>query len=327
MRREALRFLLKITMAITRIDSRHLRYFVAVAEELNFRRAADRLHLAQPALTRQITWLESAMRAQLLIRDKRHVALTPAGRVALEASKKILSELDDLIAKAQHAAQGLTGTLRVGFISYMAYGYLPMILRAFRAEHPNVEIELCELRVTQQLETLIEDRIDVAIMRPLHEDSRVTTKVIARSSYVVALPTGHPLVASQSVQMKDLVAEEIITPPRAPGNSFHGRILRFCADAGFVPALVREASDSQAMLSLVSAGMGVSIVPDAMTNLHTAGVHYRPIKGLNETADIALAWAKDNKSELLKSFVRVATQATALSGSSLIPLADSVSSK
>ena len=232
--------------------------------------------------------------------------------MTLESARKILGDLDDLIPAAQRAAQGLTGTLRVGFISYMAYEYLPLIMRAFRAQHPNVDIELFELRVTQQLEMLLDDRIDVAIMRPLHEDSRIKTMVIARSRYVVALPTGHPLVDAATVHMRDLAADEIITPPRGPGNTFHARILRFCADAGFVPALVREASDSQAMISLVSAGMGVSIVPEAVTKLKTAGVHYRVIEGLNETAEIALAWSSESTNEVLESFVQIAASATQL---------------
>ena len=296
-------------MATTRIDTRHLRNFVAVAEELNFRKAAERLHLAQPALTRQIRWLESAMEVQLLTRDKRHVALTPAGRVTLDRARLILSDLDEMIPVAQRAAQGLSGMIRIGFISYLSYEYLPLIVRAFRAEHPNVDVELSELRVMQQLEMLLDDRIDVAIMRPLHEDSRIDMKIVARLNYVVALPTGHHLLDNESVQMSDLVAEEIITPPRGPGNSFHARILRFCANAGFVPTLVREASDSQAMIGLVGAGMGVSVVPEAVTKLNTAGVHYRPILGLNETADIALAWSKESNSEILQNFIRIATHA------------------
>ena len=194
-----------------RIESRQLRYYVAVAEEASYRRAAERLHIAQPALSRHIKALEGAMGVQLLERSKHHVKPTPAGRVALERARVLLKYMDDLVAAARRAAEGEIGTLRIGFISFVAYEYLPRMLRAFRAQFPDVGIELQEFMVMQQFEMLLDDRIDVAILRPLYKDPRIATRTIARSRFVVALPGDHPCLKKRLVRMADLAGNDALS--------------------------------------------------------------------------------------------------------------------
>lgn len=295
-------------MPSTRIDSRHLRFFVAVCEELNFRKAAERLHLAQPALTRHIQTMETALGVQLFERDKRHVALTSAGRAAFERARQLLRDMDDLVLATQRAARGEIGSLRVGFISFVAYEYLPAILRSFRQEFPDVGVELHEFLVMQQFEMLLDGRIDVAVLRPLYKDSRIATKTIVRSRFVAALRADHPLLRKKSIRMEDLSEEDFVSLPKRLGPSFHAQIMGFCSGAGFLPKVVHAASDAQAVIGLVGAGMGVAVVPESVAKLNTAGVEYRLVNGLPETAEIVLAWRSDNTSEVLKHFVRIGTR-------------------
>ena len=295
-------------MPTSRIDSRHVRYFIAVAEELNFRRAADRLHIAQPALTRQVKALEAAMNLQLLERDKQQVKLTSAGRVVMEHGRAWLEDLQDIVQLARAAAHGEVGRLRIGFISFVAYEYLPRIMRAYRAAYPKVHIELHEFLVMQQFQTVLDGRVDVAVLRPLYQDPRIATRTIVRSRFVVALPSDHRLLKKRTLRMADLAGEEFITLPRTVGPSFHAQIMGFCARAGFEPQVVREASDGQAVIGLVGAGMGVAVVPESVTKLNTAGVQYRVLTGIPETAEIVLAWRKDNDNEALKAFVQMAAK-------------------
>ncbi len=293
-------------MATTRIDSRHLRLYVAVAEELSFRKAAEKLHLAQPAVTRQIQALEAELQVQLLFRNRRHVALTPAGRTALLRSKALLGDLDDLVIATQKASRGVGGTLRVGFISYAAYHYLPLIMKAYRLEFPQIEIEMSEINIMQQFDMLLENQVDVAIVGALYKDSRIAMSTIARLQYVAALPAGHRLLERKTIEIGDLEGEDLITPPKGGANSIQGRILEFCSSAGFIPLVIREASDTQAMIGLVAAGMGVSVVPESVAKLNTNGVFYKPIQGLSKTANISVAWVRENKSEGIGNFVRIA---------------------
>jgi DNA-binding transcriptional LysR family regulator len=246
---------------------------------------------------------------QLLLRDKLRVTLTPAGRVALERARQLLKDQDDLVLATRRAAHGEIGIIRIGFISFVAYEYLPAILRAFRAEVPDVGIELHEFMVMQQFEMLLDNRIDVAVLRPLYEDSRILTQPIVRSRFVVALPAGHRLLRKRSVKMTDLAGEDLVSLPKRIGPSFYGQIMSFCSRAGFVPNVVREASDAQAVIGLVAAGMGVAVVPESVRKLNTDGVEYRLISDIPETAEIVLAWEKANNSEVLKRFVRIAAKA------------------
>jgi DNA-binding transcriptional LysR family regulator len=299
------------------MDVRQLRYFVAVAESLSFRRAADELHIAQPALSRQIQQLEEQLGARLLERDKRSVALTAAGQAVLEHSRTLLAQMQGLPAIAQRAAAGETGRIRVGFISLVAYEFLPALVREFRSRLPQVDVVMHEFPVMHQYEPLMQDRFDVAILRPLLPDPLIATQVIDRARFVVALPRSHPLCRQESLSVADLRSEEFISLPRTNGPSFQAQIVGFCRDAGFCPTVMREVGDSQAMMGMVGAGMGVAIVPEAVRHLKTDGVEYRHLSDLPHRADIVVAWKTAESNPLVHQFVRAAQRA--------FPLADPVS--
>lgn len=298
------------------MEIRQLRYFVAVAESLSFRRASEELHIAQPALSRQIQQLEQRLDARLFERDKRSVSLTAAGLAVLEHARILLSQVQGLPAIAQRAASGQTGRIRVGFISLVAYEFLPTLVREFRSRLPQVDVVMHEFPVMHQYEPLMQDRFDVAILRPLQPDPLVTTQVIDRARFVVALPKSHPLCRQEHLSVADLRREEFISLPRANGPSFQAQIVGFCRDAGFCPTVLREVGDSQAMMGMVGAGMGVAIVPESVRHLKTDGVEYRHLPDLAHRADIVVAWKTAGSNPLVHQFVRAAQRA--------FPLADAV---
>lgn len=287
------------------MDVRQLRYFVAVADELSFRRAADRLHVAQPALSRQIQQLEDRLGVLLVERDKRHVALTPAGDAVLKQARTVLGLMQQLPGLAQRAAAGCSAHLRVGFISLVASEFLPMLVRGFRSEFPNVDVKLNEFQVLQQFEPLLLGDIDVAILRLLKPDAAIASYVIQRQRFVVALPEGTRCAAASRSRSATSRAKTSSRCPRVE-QSFGGLTLRFCRDAGFEPRAMHDVGDSQAMLGMVGAGVGVAIVPEAARHLHTDGVEYRPLNDLEERAEIAIAWRAHDTNPLVGGFVDAA---------------------
>lgn len=298
------------------MEIRQLRYFVAVAESLSFRRAAEELHIAQPALSRQIQQLEQRLDARLFERDKRSVSLTAAGHAVLEHGRVLLSQMQGLPAIAQRAALGQTGRIRIGYISLVAYEFLPTLVREFRSRLPQVDVLMHEFPVMHQYEPLMQDRFDVAILRPLQPDPLIATQLIDRARFVVALPRNHPLCQQERLSVADLRREEFISLPRANGPSFQAQIVGFCRDAGFCPTVLREVDDSQAMMGMVGAGMGVAIVPESVRHLKTDGVEYRHLADLAHRADIVVAWKAAGSNPLVHQFVRAAQRA--------FPLADAV---
>ncbi|MFS8931386.1 LysR substrate-binding domain-containing protein [Cupriavidus taiwanensis] len=290
------------------IDIRQLRYFEAVAECLSFRRASERLHVAQPALTRQVRSLEDALGVRLLERSSQHVSLTPAGEVVLEHARSVLQGIEKLGEAATQADRGSLGTLRIGFISHAAHESLPKIVRSFLRTVQGVEVEFHKFLATQQYETLLSNEVDVALLRPLYSDARVRSQVISRSSFLVAIPKGHPLADKQEISMADLAAETFVTLPSQGGPSFHSEILGYCERAGYVPRRVKEAADLQALIATVGSGIALAIVPESVTNLQVYGVVYKPLSDLNTCAELVVAWRRGDNSKLVKAFIGCAIQ-------------------
>lgn len=288
------------------MEMRRLRYFVAVAEELNFRRAAERLHVAQPALSRQIQDLEASLQLRLFARDRRQVSLTPDGAILLEKARAIVGQMGDLRATAQRLRGNAPPRLRVGFISLVAYELLPATLRRFRETHPGVEVVISEFLVMEQFEPLHSDRFDVVILRPLAIDMSIVSRVIHRARFIAALHQAHPLCAHPTLRVQDLSNEDFISLPDGPGPSFYAQIMGFCASAGFRPTVVHPVGDSQAMMGMVGAGMGVAIVPESVRRLATAGVEYRCLTDIDQRAEIAIAWRKTDENPAIAQFVLAA---------------------
>jgi DNA-binding transcriptional LysR family regulator len=295
------------------VELRHLRYFVAVAEELHFGRAAARLHLAQPPLSRQIRQLEVELGVPLFERSKRHVRLTDAGAVFLVEARAVLAAAEQAAQAARRAARGEVGQLTVGFIGAASYSVLPGIVQAFRARYPSVELVLHEMTTAEQLAALRDGQLGAGLVRPPVADPVLAATTVLREPLVVALPAAHPLAAQRRVAVAALAGEPWVLFPRRLAADLYDQILALCEGAGFRPRLAQEAVQMQTVVRLVGAGVGVSLVPRSAESLHSAGVAYRPLRGAAAEVEMAVAWRRDEESALLRQFLDVA-RATAAPG-------------
>lgn len=299
------------------MELRHLRYFVTLAEELHFRRAAERLHIAQPPLSQQIRQLEKELGFELFHRTKRNVQLTEAGQVFLGEVQQILSQLQQAIQIGQQTSRGEIGQLVVGFVSSAAYNILPTILRTFRSSVPGVSIELHELTTDQQLKWLRESRMDVGFLRPPVEENRFSCETIFQEPLMVALPETHLLASQSDVCLTSLANEPFILFPRILAPGLYDLIISLCQQAGFSPKVVQEAIQMQTIVSLVAAEMGVAIVPASLQNLQRIGVVYKtlqePTPKVAFVADvgaaIAMIWRKNETSPTVLKLVEIVKQA------------------
>jgi DNA-binding transcriptional LysR family regulator len=287
------------------IELRHLRYFITVAEELHFGRAAERLHMAQPPLSQQIRQLETQLGFQLFYRTKRSVRLTEAGQVFLDYCHQIMAQLEQGIQAGQQASRGEIGKLSIGFVSSTAYSVLPDLLQQFRNQFPGVALTLRELTTDQQVQWLHDKRIDVGFLRPPVEDPAFQQVIVLREPLVVALPERHPLAAVSKVALKSLTSEPFILFPRRLATGLYDQIISLCQQAQFSPRVVQEAIQIQTIISLVAAEMGIAIVPVSIQNLQRTGVVYRPLQEPTPEAAIAVVWRQADSSPTLAQFLQV----------------------
>jgi DNA-binding transcriptional LysR family regulator len=285
------------------MELRHLRYFVTLAEELHFGRAADRLHIAQPPLSQQIRQLELELGFQLFHRTKRTVRLTDAGQVFLAEVQQILNHLDRAIQTGRQTSRGEIGQLVIGFVSSAAYNVLPQLLALFRADAPEVTIALHELTTDQQLDWLREGRIDIGVLRPPVEDAIFGTATIFRESLVLALPENHPLTQHPLISLRSLSQEPFIVFPRSFAPTLYDTIISLCQQAGFSPTVVQEAIQMQTIVSLVAANLGIAIVPASLQHLQRTGVVYKAIEEPVPEIETMLAWRRSEPSMTVQRFL------------------------
>lgn len=298
------------------MELRHLRYFVAVAEELHFGRAAQRLNIAQPPLSRQIKDLERELEADLFERLPRGVQLTAAGRAFLPQARLTLAQAERARRSAQRAAQGETGRLRVGFIDAATYpGVLPGVLAFFRMHLPLVGLSLFEMDSAEQEEALREGRIDIGILQspPADADRWLHLEEVYRDNLVAAIPKSHRRAGRAKLALGDLAAEAFVMFTRTVDPALYDEILARCRGTGFSPRIVQEAAAWQTLSGLVSAGVGVAFVPEALSRIRRPGVVFRPVRGLQVRMRIFAAWKASERSPVRDRFVTVLR---ALSGAS-----------
>jgi len=305
------------------MELRHLRYFVAVAEELNFTRAAERLHIAQPPLSQQIRQLEDELGVALFHRTKHSVRLTDPGRAVLEEARRTLAQAERVAVTARRSAQGLAGDLNVGFSSSAPHAMLPEILRAFRARFPQVSLKLHELSTEQQMRLLAAGTLDVGFVRlPVENPSgSLTVRPVLREALILALPKGHRLERQRTVSVPSLAKEPFILVPRHVAPGLYDQIDNMCRRAGFKPRVVQEALQVQTMISLVSAGLGIAVVPASLQSLHLKRVVYRPLRNSLAVTEMGVAYERENHSSVLRSFLSVVSAVTNMERFSDIPAA------
>ena len=294
------------------MELRHLRYFRAVAEELHFGRAAERLHMAQPPLSQQIRQLERELGVTLLVRSTRKVELTPAGEAYLKRVVAILDAVDEAGAQAQRIAEGVEGHLAIGCVGSATYSLLPRLVRALREELPGVDVSVRgEMLAPAQITALLTGEIDLALLRPPIEQSGVLVETVRRDRLLAALPEGHPLAMRDNLSVNDLRDEEFVAHAGHGRSVMNSILTAMCADAGFVPRVRHEVEETSTLVTLVSAGLGVAIVPEPTAALDIAGVCYRPLAPDALGVDLAAARAEQANSPLLEKVLAVLRQVTA----------------
>ncbi|MDR3670915.1 MAG: LysR substrate-binding domain-containing protein [Holophaga sp.] len=294
------------------MELRLLRYFVAVAEELHFSRAAVRLHMAQPPLSQQIRRLEQELGVQLLNRTRRQVALTEPGRDFLASAQEILRQVEGAVARVQRLGRGEAGRLAIAMISSVAYqDTLPRILRAYRARFPAVSITLQEMNAEEQLAALREDRIQVGFLRTPIADSGMAVTSFFRDQLVAVLPAEHPLAARKRIPLKALSNDLFIVVPRSQALGGLDLVLQSCFQAGFTPRVAQEARELQSLIGFVAAGFGVSLVPATARKLMHSGVAFVALAPPVLFIEVAAVYKARNDSPLLAAFLGILREATA----------------
>jgi len=272
------------------VELRHLRYFRAVAEELHFGRAAERLHIAQPPLSQQIRILERELGVSLLTRSTRRVELTAAGEAYLRRAIAILDAVDDAGHQARRIGVGIEGHLTIGCVGSATYSVLPQLVRALRDELPHVELGIHgEMLAPAQLEAVLARDIDIALLRPPVDDAAIRSETLRRDRLIVALPAEHPLTHRDVLHIAELRGEDLIAHA-GQGRSVMGALLyAICADAGFSPRVQHEVSETSTLVTLVAAGLGIAVVPAPTAELDIAGVAYRPLEPASLGIDLVAA--------------------------------------
>lgn len=284
------------------MELRHLRYFLAVAEELHFGRAAARLHIAQPPLSQQIQQLERELDFQLFHRTRRSVELTDAGKIFQREVYGVFERLESGIRKGKLASRGGAGWLSVGFIGSSTYLVLPTILREFRRNYPEVELVLQEIRSIDQGRLLHERRVDVTFARFPKEDERLVFETIYTEELVVALPRSHPSVSSGSLEISALVEEPLILFPHPP--SAHAKhTLGLFERVGSKPHVVQTVEEMHAALGLVAAGIGITLVPSSMKNARREEIAYVDLAMAGAELEMKMGFRMEDTSPVLGRFI------------------------
>jgi DNA-binding transcriptional LysR family regulator len=275
------------------VELRHLRYFVAVAEERHFGRAAARLHIAQPPLSQQIRRFEAELGEPLLYRTTRSVELAPAGEVLLERGREILAAVDAAIDDARRAARGEYGRLAIGFTGSCTYAMLPALAAAMRQELPGVVLDLQgELLTPAQVARLVDGTLDLGLLRPPVHDRGLSTEVLQSEPLLAVLPDSHPLAESEAIALELFEGEPFITYPSHFRSVVHDAVEDACAAHGFEPVAAHEVSETATLVSFVAAGLGVSLVPASVRNMTVQGAVYRPLVRDTTRVELAVAWRR-----------------------------------
>jgi len=294
--------------AATNLELRQLRYFVAVAEELHFGRASVRLHMTQPPLSQAIAALEEQLGAALFLRNRRTVALTPAGTALLPEARRLLAEAAALPELVRRAAAGEAGRLALAFVTSADYSVLPPFLRRYSERYPGVHLALQEATSDVQVDELLRGRFDAGfLIPPLPDRARddLDYLKVLEEPLILCAPAGLALPGKDAspVRLQDLPPLPLITIPRAHAPALHDAILACFRAAGLAPVIGQQAIQMQTIVSLVSAGMGLALVPQSVSNLMRPGVEYRALADPTPPVETGIAWRRDNASPVLRSFL------------------------
>lgn len=288
------------------MELRHLRYYIAVAEELHFGRAAERLFMSQPPLSQQIRQLEEELETVLLERTSRSVSLTPAGESFLEDARRILAEVDEAAERARAVARGEEGRLHLGFMGHSLMSDFPLCIREFNRQYPRIRMELSENSTTGQLDALSKGDLDVGLISYLHQPLEgLESLSFQREPFVLCMPEGHYLTHLKTVPVKRLDEVPLIMFPRESHPALYDALITGFHDLGISPRIVQDALRIETGRALVAAGMGLSIQPRSASRIQRPGVTYRPLEGPFPEPELRVVWKAGSKTPALKRFLEV----------------------
>jgi DNA-binding transcriptional LysR family regulator len=293
------------------IELRHLRYFVAVAEDLHFGKAANRLGISQPPLSQQILALEREIGARLFERTNRRVELTNAGKLFLKEALDILGKVDSAAALAERIHRGQVGEVKIGFFGSAPFAdEFQRLVFDFRKQHPNVNLVLQEMPTYQQVDAILDGRLDLGFVRPLQpRPTPIQSVEISRERLGVVMRSDHPLASKEhELSVADLASEPLVMYARSIGTGLYQKIVDLCRDAGYSPNVAQEANSTPTMMGLVAAGIGISILPASLERLSFEGLKFVPLRDPKAQTAVFLAKRWDDRSALVRHLFQAATR-------------------
>ncbi len=292
------------------MELRQIRYFQCVARELSFTKAAKLPHIAQPPLSRQIKMLEEELGVAVFERLGRGIQLTEAGRYFLDQTEKMTSRLEETINATRRIGRSERMWFGIGFVPSTLYGHMPALIRQLREMNDQAEISLVEMTTLQQFDALKSGRIDIGVGRILLKDEEIERLVLTDERLAVALPISHPLARRTAVRLNDILNEPLILYPARPRPSYADHVLNLYRQKGHSPVVAQEVNELQTAIGLVTAGIGVTIVPESVRRLHREDVVYVDLDEAGFTSPIMLSWRKSDQSAFLKDVIALFRQTT-----------------
>jgi len=290
------------------VNFRQCQYFVAVAEELHFGRAANRLQITQPALSKQIVGLEKMLGVQLLARTKRTVELTHAGKTFLHQARQLLSQQKAAVQLTRRTGHGDIGHLSIGFTQTAAQTVLPPLLHSFLQRYSKVDIDIIELSTEAQVTALNQNTIDLAFLHPPIDQRGLNTHFILKESFVAVLPPHHPLAHYDHIAIAALAHEPLIIHPRQEGPMLYDGFLQVCQSAGFQPQVVKESISLQTRLCFVAAGIGITFISDRLQGIVGDNVVCRPLENCPIHLDFGAAWRQQSNNPALHNLLQILSE-------------------
>ncbi|UQY36807.1 LysR family transcriptional regulator [Pseudomonas fulva] len=293
------------------MELRHLRYFVAVAEELHFGRAADLLGISQPPLSQQIQALEQELGVRLFERSNRHVALTDAGRLFLEETRQTLAQVSKSVDVVRRAEQGEIGELQIGFTASAPFvSIIPRAVFAFRQAFPAVHLDLQEMTSSQVCQALMDKKLQIGMIRPLDLPAELDAVELLSEPLVALLHAGHPLAGEQDggLALAELADQPFVFFPRSYGTGLYGQLFSLARQAGFTPRITQEAHEALTIIGLVAAGLGVSVLPASFRRIRIDGVVFRTLTDADATTAVWLVKRRQERSPLAQAFIDLLTR-------------------
>ncbi len=290
------------------LELRHLNYFAVLAEELHFGRAADRLFISQPGLSKQIKHLESILEVQLLERNKRNVHLTPAGHYLSNEVKQLNERIDDVIHHTRLVHSGLQGNLRLGYIGSAMQNIIPDLLKQIDKEYPGIQFDLAEMGNNDQVERLLHQSIDLGFVRTEHVPKPLKSLTIFEDTFSLVLPLDHPIAVDQLEDLSVISDEKFILFESSYSQSYYIKVMQIFADAGFSPKVAHHTIHASSIYRLVENGLGISIVPSSLKLGYDLAVKFVELPSISQRASLSAVWHPDNHNPVMENVVNILPQ-------------------